>query len=353
MQFNPVRSEGELSPQSAATPTASSEVRLGTVPAGTDSGGLSGTGLVGESPAIGSIKDVAASIAARRSTVLILGETGTGKEMLARHIHLLSDRSHKTFIPVDCSSLTESLFESQLFGHVKGAFTGAIRDSLGFVRAADGGTLFLDEVGELPLAMQAKLLRMIQERAVTPVGDTQSHSVDVRFIAATNRDLATMVREGTFREDLYFRLNVISMNVPPLRERPTDVLPLARHFLQQQADLYGEQSKKLSPEARAALCDYSWPGNVRELANVIEHAHVLAGSDEIRSSDLPERLRSIRLAAQELGSDLRLVDLERRAFAEAMRRTKHNKAAAARLLGLNIQKFNRMLVKMKLDQVSA
>jgi transcriptional regulator with PAS, ATPase and Fis domain len=303
--------------------------------------------IVGESPAIGSVKDVAASIAGRRSTVLILGETGTGKEMLARHIHSLSDRQDKPFVPVDCSALTESLFESQLFGHVKGAFTGAIRDSLGFIRAADTGTLFLDEIGELPVAMQAKLLRVMQERMVTPVGDTKAYPVDVRVICATNRDVAAMVKSGEFREDLYFRVNVITMNLPPLRERPMDVVPLARHFLEQQASIYGETPKRLTPAAREALQCYAWPGNVRELANVIEHAHVLSGEYEIDVGDLPDRLRA-RASASDFGSDLRLDEVERRVINEALRRTNGNKAAAARLVGLNIQKFNRHLSKLKI-----
>lgn len=304
--------------------------------------------FVGESSAMGSVKDVAASIASRRSTVLILGETGTGKEMLARYVHSLSERSTKPFVTVDCSALTESLFESQLFGHVKGAFTGAIRDSLGFIRAADTGTLFLDEIGELPPAMQSKLLRVIQEKTVTPVGDTRSYPVDVRFICATNRDLAGMVKSGTFREDLYFRINVITFHLPPLRKRPTDIMPLARHFLNQQAMIYGETPKQLSPEAREALLCYPWPGNVRELANVIEHAHVLSGPGRIEREHLPERLR-IGLQQQELTSDLRLVEIERQVITEALRRTQGNKAAAARLVGLNIQKFNRHLAKLRIE----
>ena len=321
------RSTGDLSPASDSDP--------------------SGNTLVGESPAIGSIKDIAASIASRRSTVLIQGETGTGKEMLARHIHTLSDRADKPFVPVDCSSLTDTLFESQLFGHVRGAFTGAIRDSIGFIRAADTGTLFLDEIGELSLPLQSKLLRVIQERAVVPVGDTKAYPVDARVICATNRDLTTMVRKGMFREDLFFRLNVISMNVPPLRERPQDVLPLARHFLEQQASIYDETVKRLTPEAREALQAYAWPGNVRELANVIEHAHVLSNPHEITVTDLPDSIvASSRMQTMDLGSDLRLEDLERRAITEALRRTSGNKAAAARLLGLNIQKLGRHIEKL-------
>ncbi len=332
MSFNPSRPTGAAAPPMDVDPPRFSP----------DS-----TSLVGESPAIGSVKDVAASIAGRRSTVLILGETGTGKEMLARHIHALSDRQDKPFVPVDCSALTDTLFESQLFGHVRGAFTGAVRDSLGFIRAADTGTLFLDEIGELPLPLQSKLLRVMQERMVTPVGDTRGYPVDVRVVCATNRDIAAMVRASTFREDLLFRLNVITMNLPPLRERPTDIVPLARHFLQQQASIYGETPKRLSPEAREILQGYAWPGNVRELANVVEHSHVLTDGNEITADDLPERIRAMA-SFGDLGSDLRLEELERRAIHEALRRSNGNKASAARMVGLNIQKFNRHLSKLKI-----
>ena len=247
--------------------------------------------FVGSSESIADMKRLAADIAVRRSTVMILGETGAGKEMLARYIHAHSDRRDRPFIPVDCSSLSDSLFESELFGHVKGAFTSAMRDSLGFFRAADGGTLFLDEIGELSLHLQAKLLRVIQERAVTPVGDFRPRPVDVRIVTATNRSLEQMVRDGKFRQDLYFRLNVMVLNLPPLRDRIDDVTELAAHFLATQASLYNEPKKKLSADAAAALKAHSWPGNVRELANVMAHAHVLAMTDEIALADLPRPAR--------------------------------------------------------------
>ena len=299
--------------------------------------------IVGNSNAISVVRDVATSIAPRRSTVMLLGETGTGKEMLARHIHAQSERANKPFIPVDCSSMTESLFESQLFGHIKGAFTGAVRESLGFIRAADGGTLFIDEVGELPLVLQAKLLRVLQERCVVPVGDVKPRPVDVRVITATHRDLSAMVRAGTFREDLYFRLNVVVLQVPPLRERPDDVVPLAQHFLAVQADLYDEPAKALSPEAAELLRQHPWPGNVRELANVIEHAHVLASAGVIRAADLPVRLRQLAESQVATPSDLRLIDVERRTIAEALNRANFCKAAASRMLGINIQRLNRRI----------
>jgi transcriptional regulator with PAS, ATPase and Fis domain len=305
--------------------------------------------IVGSSGGISVVRDIATSIARRRSTVMLLGETGTGKEMLARHIHDHSERAGKPFVPVDCSAMTETLFESQLFGHVRGAFTGAVRDSLGFVRAADGGTLFIDEVGELSLLLQAKLLRVLQERCVVPVGDTRAKSVDVRVVCATHRDLASMVRAGTFREDLYFRLNVVVLQVPPLRERPEDVIPLAQHFLSIQADLYDEEAKVLSRDAGELLRSYPWPGNVRELANVIEHAHVLASGGVIRPTDLPDRLRRPAGSGVTTPSNLRLLDVERRTIAEALHRTKNCKAAASRLLGINVQRLSRRIKSLGID----
>jgi transcriptional regulator with PAS, ATPase and Fis domain len=304
--------------------------------------------LIGKSASMAAIKNVATMIAARQCTVMILGETGSGKEMVARYIHTKSDRRDAPLIPVDCSALSDGLFESQMFGHVRGAFTGAVGDSLGFVRAADGGTLFLDEIGELSLPLQAKLLRVIQERAVVPVGDTQAHPVDVRLIAATHRDLSAMVREGTFRQDLYFRLNVVVTTLPPLRERVDDVLPLADHFLQLQADLYEEPKRRLSPEAAAALAQYSWPGNVRELANAMESAHVLAPNEEIRVQDLPLRLQSPWKKGATV-SDLSLVEMERRLIREALKRTDFCKAAASRLLGINIQRLNRRIERLNIS----
>jgi transcriptional regulator with PAS, ATPase and Fis domain len=308
--------------------------------------------LVGQSSAMSSVREIAASVAHRRSTVLILGETGSGKELLARHIHGRSDRRDRAFVPVDCSAMTDTLFESQLFGHVRGAFTGAVRDSLGFIRSAEGGTLFIDEVGELALPLQAKLLRVIEERSVVPVGDARPRAVDIRIIAATHRDLAELVRTGEFREDLYFRLNVVVLTIPPLRQRPGDILLLAEHFLAVQADLYGEKTRRLSPQAIEVLQHYAWPGNVRELANVIEHAHVLATGDTILPEDFPER---IRCGASDLGeptNDLLLSNLERRAIAEALRRCRYRKAPAARMLGINVQRLRRLMSRLNVREPS-
>ena len=301
--------------------------------------------LVGHSAAMTAIKSIAATVANRHCTVMILGETGTGKEMVARYIHWRSERRNAPMIPVDCSALSDGLFESQMFGHIRGAFTGAVGESLGFVRAAEGGTLFLDEIGELSLPLQAKLLRVIQERSVVPVGDAIAKPVDVRIIAATHRDLAAMVREGTFRQDLYYRLNVVVTNLPPLRERTEDTLQLAEHFLQLQADLYDEPKRRLSEAAAATLVRHSWPGNVRELANAMESAHVLATGEEIQVTDLPARLQSPRTVS-EAPSDLCLEELERRTIAEALRRTNFSKAAASRLLGINIQRLTRRIDRL-------
>jgi transcriptional regulator with PAS, ATPase and Fis domain len=292
------------------------------------------------------VKQTALDLARRRSTVMIMGETGSGKEMLARFIHANSPRAQKPFIPVDCSSLSDTLFESELFGHLKGAFTGATRDSLGFIRAADGGTLFLDEIGELSLHLQAKLLRVLQEKCVIPVGDFRARPVDIRVISATNKQLDGMVREGAFRQDLFFRLNVVVLKLPPLRERKADIIPLAGHFLKIQAELYGESVKHLAPETMTLLQEYGWPGNVRELANVMEHAHVIAAGAQVTLDDLPPRLQAA--GGVDAPEDLSLQDIERCTIAKALKKMNFNKAAAARLLGINIQRLNRRIVRLNI-----
>ncbi len=246
--------------------------------------------FIGHSPAIQRLTAIASRAAALNSTVIISGETGTGKETFARLIHALSPRAAHPLIPVDCTALPETLFESELFGHLKGAFTGAHRDSLGYIRAAHLGTLFLDEVGELGLGLQAKLLRVLQERRVTPVGASVSLPVDVRVICATNLDLSAMVAAGTFRQDLFYRLAVVPLELPPLRARAQDIIPLAEHWLTKLAETYGSIPKQLSLPVADALLKYSWPGNIRELHNVIEHAHVLNDGPTIELSDLPARM---------------------------------------------------------------
>jgi transcriptional regulator with PAS, ATPase and Fis domain len=304
--------------------------------------------FIGQSASIATVKRKADEIATRRSTIMILGETGAGKEMLARYIHSRSDRVEKPFIPVDCSSLSDTLFESELFGHTKGAFTGATRDSLGFIRAADTGTLFLDEIGELSLHLQAKLLRVLQERTVTPVGDFRARPVDVRLITATNRNLEQMVRAGQFRQDLFFRLNVMVLNLPPLRDRIDDIAPLGQHFLAIQAALYNEPVKRLSPAVIEVLRAYPWPGNVRELANVMEHAHVLAASGIVTLDDLPPTFIKGPEFKEATDEALNLIHVERCTIAKALKHTNYNKAAASRILGINIQKLNRMIARLNL-----
>jgi len=307
---------------------------------------FSGFRLVGDSPTMSDLKKMAGDIAPRRSTVMILGETGSGKEMLARFIHQNSNRADKPFIPVDCSSLSDNLFESELFGHMKGAFTGAMRDSLGFIRAADGGTLFLDEIGELGLHLQSKLLRVLQEKCVTPVGDFRPRPVDIRVVTATNRSLEDMVRDGKFRQDLYFRLNVVVLKVPSLRDRVSDIVPLCSHFLKTQAELYDEEAKTVSADVMHLLERYSWPGNVRELSNVMEHAHVIAQNNEIQIHDLPPRLQPTEVPGVAQGDKVSLEEMERCTISKALKSANFNKAAASRMLGINIQRLNRRITRL-------
>lgn len=317
--------------------------------------------LLGTSDALDQIKTVARMVAGRHCTVLIGGQTGTGKEVMARYIHTHSDRRNCPFIPVNCSAISGTLFESELFGHTKGAFTGADRETLGYIRSADGGTLFLDEIGELQPEMQAKLLRVLQERRVTPVGDAQPRPVDVRIIAATNRDLREMVREGTFREDLYFRLCVVEMTMPALSDRREDIVPLAEYFLARNADAYQESHKWLGSDAASALHAYHWPGNVRELANVMERAHVLSTDECISLPDLPDVIAAAYAdLTYEDRTDMAvgyddevyvptLDQAQRQAIEAAMTTTDHCKAAAARLLDINVKRLNRLIDKLGVE----
>jgi len=225
-------------------------------------------------------------IAPSEATALIIGETGTGKELIARHIHALSARRTGPFVAVNCAAITESLMESELFGHERGAFTGAVAANAGWFETADGGSLFLDEIGDLPLALQAKLLRVIQEREVVRIGSRQPIAIDVRLIAATNVTLHEAVAAGRFREDLYYRLHVATVNLPSLRERPGDILPLAHHFLSVYGPRLGLAAARLSPEAADRLFTYPWPGNIRELENTVHHALLVCPGDLVRPEDL-------------------------------------------------------------------
>lgn len=297
------------------------------------------------------LEEIVDSVARRNCTVLINGESGSGKELMARKVHSLSARSNRPFIPVDCTTLRDTLLESQLFGHVKGAFTGADKATMGFIRAAEGGTLFLDEIGELSPQVQAKLLRVIQERCVVPLGGTEPIPVDIRILAATHRDLKKMVRDGEFREDLFYRLNVVTLVVPPLRERREEIRQLTDHFLGEMSRMYQEPTKFFNDEAIEALESYDWPGNVRELANAVEHAYVLSDHDELTVRDLPEVVRSSASQIKMPTSDEipTLASAERNLLMRALRATKGNQALAARMLNIERHRFYRMVRRHNLD----
>ncbi len=279
------------------------------------------------------IMEIADRIAPSSATVLIEGESGTGKEVLARYIHRKSGRTGR-FVAVNCAAIPETLLESELFGYERGAFTGAVSSKEGKFELADKGTLLLDEIGDMPLSLQAKLLRVIQEQEVERLGAKGAKKVDVRIIATTNRDLERMVEEGTFREDLYYRLNVIPIKIPPLRERKEDVIPLARHFLDKFAKLYGREGLNLSPEAEEELLNYSWPGNVRELENVIERAVILCGDkDVVGRDDLflePRKGRSGHHV-----SDFSVDELERMLIEKVLKEAKGDVKKASLILGID------------------
>ncbi|RHZ92745.1 GAF domain-containing protein [Cereibacter sphaeroides] len=275
-------------------------------------------------------------VAKTRVTVLILGESGVGKELVASAIHYGSDRAEKPFIKFNCAAIPENLAESQLFGHEKGAFTGAMAQHKGHFEQAHGGTIFLDEVGELSATVQAKLLRVLQDRSIERIGGRGPIRIDVRIIAATNRDLAQMVAEGTFREDLFYRLNVVPMTVPPLRQRGSDVILLADHFVASKSRAYGKDVKRISTPALNMLMSYHWPGNVRELENVIERAVILSDDDVIHAWNLPPSLQAPTAdsAGRSVGLDEKLGSIECELIVDALKASNGNVAAAAEALGL-------------------
>ncbi len=301
-------------------------------------------GIVAESEAMRSALDLIAKVAPHRTTVLITGASGTGKEVLARELHRLSARSAFPFVAVNCAAIPEALLESELFGHVRGAFTGAVGDHAGLFAQAEGGTIFLDEIGDLPPALQVKLLRVLQNGEIRRVGDRSSRRVDTRVVAATARDLEAAIGTGDFREDLYYRLNVVSVRIPPLAERPEDVPPLIRHLLDRHAGRTGAAPPAIAPEAMRALLEYDWPGNVRELENALERAMVLAQGGPIRVEDLPPRVRGEGTSNAAQVAPARELSLRRRAGAaeeaavrEALERCGGNRRGAAEALGISVR----------------
>ena len=310
--------------------------------------------IVGESPKMRELYALVAKIADSNVPVLITGESGTGKELVARALHDRGARKDGPFVAVNCAAMPEALLESELFGHTKGAFTDARAAKTGLFPSADGGTIFLDEIGELPLGLQPKLLRALQERMVRPIGATQEVAFDARVIAATNRDLETMVEERTFREDLFFRINVINLSLPPLRARAGDVLLLAQHFLARTAERANKAITGFSAEAAERLTAYSWPGNVRELQNSIERAVALASYDHIAVDDLPEKVKSyssnqVVLTADDPSELVSLEEIERRYVGRVLESVGGNKSAAARILRIERKTLYRMMERWGLD----
>jgi DNA-binding NtrC family response regulator len=291
--------------------------------------------LIGKSPRMQEVFQLLESLSGTESNVLIQGKSGTGKELAARAIHAESPRRDRRFVALNCGGLSETLLESELFGHVKGAFTGAISNKPGVFQEADGGTLFLDEIANMPLPMQVKLLRTIQEGEIKPVGSNQTVKVNVRFVAATNRDLLTAVDENTFREDLYYRVNVICITLPDLNERAEDIPLLANHFLSHFSKKLRKPLERISEEAMALLLDYAWPGNVRELENCIERAVVLSKGPVIGPNELPPAVRTLHPKdGLRLPIGMPLADLEREMILKTLSHCNGNRAAAAKMLGL-------------------
>ncbi|MBL8796837.1 MAG: sigma-54-dependent Fis family transcriptional regulator [Planctomycetia bacterium] len=332
--------------------------------------------LVGTAPVMVPVHRLIATVAPTDSTVLILGETGTGKELAARTLMQQSKRADMPFVPVNCGALTQNLVESQLFGHRKGAFTGADRDHKGFFEVADGGTLFLDELGELDRNIQVKLLRLLESGEICRLGDNESFRVDVRIVCATNRDLRQMVKEGTFREDLYFRINTFEIRLPPLRERRPDIPDLARHLLARAARRPLEQVRHLlSAEVIDILLDYHWPGNVRELANVMEHSYILSGGGEIAPDHLPHNIKqplepdtlpmsptipvsrqaaplaAVPAPVSPSGRTLREIEMEH--VLKVLEKHNRNKPAAAAELGISLKTLYNKLNQLEEERRSA
>jgi two-component system response regulator PilR (NtrC family) len=319
--------------------------------------------IIGASPAMDKLKQTIRTVASTQSTVLIYGESGTGKELVARAVHTCSPRAAEPFVSINCGAFPEALLESELFGYVKGAFTGANQNKRGLLEVAHGGTIFLDEIGEMNLTMQVKLLRVLQERCIRPVGGSDEIAIDVRVIAATNRDLDKQVAEGTFREDLYYRLNVIPITVPPLRDRREDLPLLVNHFLRKYARAAGRNVSAIHGASLAALGNYDWPGNVRQLENAIERAVALETGEELRVELPAERLRARVAAAAGDGASLTvasavlpegmnmehyIADIERSLLKSALAQTNGVQARAADVLKISYRSFRHLMKKYEL-----
>ena len=304
--------------------------------------------LLGDSVAMEDLRQLIDKVARSQAPVHISGESGTGKELVARQIHARSSRKDGPFVPINCGAIPSELVESEFFGHRKGSFTGAVHDKVGLVQAANTGTLFLDEIADLPLSMQVKLLRVIQEQTIRPVGSAKEESVNVRILSATHQDLADMVKRGDFREDLFYRINVIELQVPALRERGDDILLLAGNILQR----LGSSADALDDGARVALQNYGFPGNVRELENMLERAVTLCASGSIASADLALRSGSSNTqAAITTATDLgdQIDDVQRQAIVDALEKTRYNKTAAAKLLGLTFRQLRYRIKKLNIE----
>jgi DNA-binding NtrC family response regulator len=307
--------------------------------------------IIGNCDAIEAVFRVMEKVARTDSSVLITGESGTGKELVARAIHFGSERANKRFLPINCGALPENLLESELFGYRRGAFTGATQDKVGLLKAADKGTVFFDEIGDMPIALQVKLLRALQERECYPLGSNEPVSFDVRMLCATNKDLEKEVREGRFREELLYRINVITIRLPPLRERKDDIALLANHFLRKYEKPLGRSAMRFSKGAMRLLINYPWPGNVRELENAVERAAILAETDVIHAHDLPEKLHdaaaAVNASPQILG--MTLEELEREHMRHVLNEVKGDKVKAAQILGIHLSTLYRKVQRYRLE----
>jgi transcriptional regulator with PAS, ATPase and Fis domain len=305
--------------------------------------------IIGKSDAIERVFRIMEKVARTDSSVLITGESGTGKELVARAIHFSSERANHRFLPINCGALPENLLESELFGYKRGAFTGAGQDKVGLLKAADKGTVFFDEIGELPLALQVKLLRALQERECYPLGSNDPVAFDVRVLCATNRNLEAEAKAGRFREELLYRINVIHIELPRLRDRKDDIPLLANHFLRKYDISLGRAGMRFSKHAMQVLVNYAWPGNVRELENTIERAAILAETDVIHTHDLPEKLRATEVAPAVEAGGVTLEELEREHIRRVLEKVDGDKVRAAQILGIHLSTLYRKVQRYRLD----